>query len=151
MGNYKRGPGNYKSSYLQTVVKKVDQSITNETTHQPDTELKLPLRANTSYGWELVFMVDAASVADIKMNITGPPNYAGEKTSITYNSSFPQATTSLVTNEQGSTTGLVQIWMFYGRIITDLAGDIQVNWAQVTSSASATKVLQGSWLQVMQS
>ncbi len=72
MGNYKTGPGNYKSKYLVTIVKKDNQIVNNSSTMVNDNELFCPLKPNRTYNFQLTFFCAVFGASDFKYDFTIP-------------------------------------------------------------------------------
>ncbi len=146
MVNYKRGSGNYKSSYLQIVIKKSNEDVTTETTLQDDSELSLPLKANKHYGGVIYFYMLSPASADIKYSIkaiTGTINAL-------YSKGFkntPVSTIAFGTAANNSTDGNTQFQAFPFTIhMGTSAGILQFQWCQNISDAGQTFCLKGSMI-----
>jgi hypothetical protein len=131
----------------QAVVKPTGQSVTSSTTIVNDIDLVLPVAANATYRIECFISFVAATGGDLKFTWAVP---AGA-------SMFYQAE-----HNEGGTTGLVNSVITYsdlntiqaaggnsvvqavgikGNLLTvSTAGNLQLQWAQNTSSATATTV-----------
>ncbi len=127
------------------------QSVTSSTTPVNDTQLFLTLPVNTTYYVQGVVLFDAAAGGDIKLNIAAP---AGATVNVTSNNRtlagvaanwLPMNTNQIAS--AGSGAGSTLTLSFNGVVAMGAtAGNIQVVWAQNTSSATATRVLSASVL-----
>ncbi len=147
MGNYKRGPGNYKSSYFRSFVLQEDVVVNNSTTLVNILEWSsIPLTASTSFGGSIIFFVDSSSVADIKVNITS-------SVAIFEWGTIPNNVNALLSKPIAlATNGNVQIVHMDFRMINTAssAGSFNIQFAQNNLQVSDTKVLKGSSLMIME-
>ncbi len=148
--NYKTGPGNYKSSYLRTFVKTVDQIVNNSIIVVDDTELFFSARIGSVYGITLAVFLETDANADFRTAWTLPSGAIGTISSAGIQSSGGTNTQNIATEDTHSGAG-ADFLLFYARVVMgSLAGFIRFRWAQQTADASDTKVLAGSYLQVVQ-
>lgn len=137
-----------------TVLKTSTESVTSSTTLQNDDQLFLPVVTNAKYKFEAYLIYDGSAAADIKVAFTIP---AGA--SITWNALGPQSgvgSTSLnaiTATASGTALGLAcngaQVLGAgpKGYLATaGTAGNLQMQFAQVISNATASRIFLGSWL-----
>lgn len=141
-------------STVATVLKTITESVASSTTLQNDDELVLAVAANSKYALEGYFLYDGSTAADLKVAFTVP-------TGATINWS-PFAPTSgvgttdynvTVITTSGGTRGVacngatVMSMQPKGYIsVGATAGNLQLQFAQVASNATATRILAGSWM-----
>ncbi len=146
MATYKRGSGNYKSSFLQMVIKTTNQQHNSQATLQDDTELKIDVRPNKKYGGFLLLYYKAHATPDIKIafkSITGT-SVAGY---IVGSPIIPLTKVSFGTSATWETDDTNQIIIIYYNLVTgSSAGTLQFQHSQDTSDANDTKVYAGSYL-----
>jgi hypothetical protein len=139
------------------VVKTADESVTSSTTLQNDDELFLTVSANAVYEVLVHIIFDAATAGDLKMAFTGPAGatfdwYQGSLISTAdatsgsmYQVAYTLSTTITTTTGAGSGTNMVA--RPAGRLATvSASGTFNLQWAQGTSSGTATRVRAGSFL-----
>lgn len=136
------------------VVKTAVQSKASTTTLANDNELLLPLVANATYQFEAYLIYDGTSAADFKIAFTGPASSTG-----VYAAFGPQSGVSLTSmnstaanlggalNLANNAVNSAMCARPSGYIKTAAStGNLQFQWAQVASNATATRVFDGSWL-----
>jgi hypothetical protein len=119
-----------------------------------DTELFLPLVANAKYQFEAFLIYDGISAADFKIAFTGPASAIG-----VYAAFGPQSGVSLTSmnstaanlggalNLANNAVNAAMCARPSGSITTAAStGNLQLQWAQVATNATATRVFDGSWL-----
>lgn len=136
---------------VKTVRKSSDQTVTSSTTLVNDSQLKFAVAANETYifqAWLYTYAADGTP--DIKVTFTGPSGSTvlWSSSQVIFNSGA--ATTLTVVNPGGTTADLFvdanfRAIQLYGTILNGAtAGDVQLQWAQNTSSANGTSVKAGS-------
>ncbi len=151
MATYKRGSGNYKSSYLQMIVKSADETVTSSETMQDDDELRLVLRPNKRYtGFiQLRLISPTAADFDYTFKVISGTVYASHIAGMgsAYLDEVAFGTEYSVT----ATSGNIQLSTiaFYVRVGSG-GGTLQFQWAQGTSNGGNTIVKQGSSLVVFE-
>lgn len=148
-----------RSMLPQTVRKTADESRSATTTYADDTHLVFAAEANAVYtmiGWVKYF---ADPTPDIKMKIVVPSDALGEwawlmpgsatAASGTAGYSIRTDTTDINAGRTGYGTTDSQHYTPLGGMIRmgPTAGNISLQWAQNTSSATASTVYTDSWLQ----
>jgi len=138
------------------IVKPSDQSLTSNTTLQNDNDLVVSLQANTSYHFEcfLDYEGGTAGAADIKWGWTLPAGIT-----LRYIALYENLTPTLagavtwgsadVVQAQSNGAGNRRGIFMNGACTTVSAGNMQLQWAQNTSSATATIVHANSKLVVV--
>ncbi len=147
MVNYKRGSGNYKSSYINFIIKETDQIVSNSTTLIDDSDLKFTLRASKRYYGFLTVRHISTSVADLKITFkvisgTGYAFYSPVGTNVLSENAF-----GVESNPAGAGANKIALYYFWLKTGTG-GGVLQVSWAQQAAEVSNTKVLEGSSLEV---
>lgn len=145
------------ASQPDIVVKASTESVTSSTTFQNDDELLLSVEANATYAVELFLVHSSATAGDIKIQFTGPSGATftwgahGAEVGTTSSGAVTEVVMSSRTISEvvqlggGASTGTIAF--VRGTLITSAtAGTLTLQWAQVTSSASASQVRAGSFL-----
>lgn len=141
------------------VRKTVDESLASNTTLQNDDELFCAVAANITYEVDLFLIYDGATAGDLKFAFTGPTSATLDwvqgglisSADATSGSMFVGASNIGTTNTvvTGAGAGVKLVTMPRGLLITSsTAGTFQLQWAQGTSSATATHVFAGSWMRL---
>jgi hypothetical protein len=144
------GPAN---ATIKSVRKTADQSVTSSTTLINDTHLKFAVAANETYIFQVfIWAYSANTTPDLKLTITGPSGSTIAFSPSTYYATA-DGTTALgtVNTGGGSFNTFVDAnernQLYFGSILNGgTAGDLQFQWAQNTSSATATTVKAGSYI-----
>lgn len=136
------------------VIKANTVSRASTTTLANDTELLVPLVANAKYQFEAYLIYDGTSAADFKIAFTGPASSSG-----VYAGFGPQSGVSLTSmnstaanlggavNLANNAVNSAMCARPSGYITTGAsAGNLTMQWAQVASNATATRLFIGSWL-----
>jgi len=134
---------------ITSVVKKVDEIVSNSTVFQNDDELFIPLLANTIYSFKFWQIYLSTTVADFKTRFIVPAAATGLYCfdGLAIASRMNAFSTDL--NQSGN-GGLGDLSPFAGRIIMGAnAGNFQIAWAQQTAEVSNTTMLQGATLEVI--
>ncbi len=150
IGNYKRGPGNYKSSYLTTIIKKTDEIVNNSTTFQYDEYLQFKTRLNTTYNVTLKFIFQSSTTADLKYRLEIPFGGVADRIQGEWQHG-PQNTSAWTTSQFIPGQGDKRIISVHGIITTaSTEGSIKMEWAQNTLHASDTTIYAGSLMTVVE-
>lgn len=137
-------------------IKTSTESVTSSTTLQNDDQLVVPMLANYKYAFEAYLIYDGSTAGDLKAAFTVPsgatlnwtnfaPNSGG--TLVDYNAvvqTSSGATRNIACN--GATVMSCQPKGYVGMGST--AGNLQLQWAQVASNATATRIFLGSWIRL---
>lgn len=149
------GDTNAYFAQQQVVIKSADESVTSSTTVQDDNHLFMTLNANTNYWVDGSLITDGAVGGDFKMQFVVPSG------TIRWLANGPvSAATATVTDvdrnyKVGSTTtvmgtiasGTNSVILLAGIVRTGASGGtFKIQWAQGTSSATATRVRANSVL-----
>lgn len=144
----------------QLAVKTLDEPITSSTAVQNDDALWLPVKANTAYFFVVILFVTGAAIGtgDIKVAFTTPAGANGVQGGVGYSTSSTNATMLPGRGLTGSTNPAgvngaspFSPVLLVGQFTTGgAAGTMQLQWAQNTSSATATVVKAGSVLAAWQ-
>ncbi len=138
---------------VKSVRKSSDQTVTSSTTLVNDSQLKFAIEASTTYtfqAWLYVYAADATP--DIKVTFTAP---AGS--TLFWSSSqvifLANGSTTLTVVAPAGTTGdffvdsNLRVVQLYGSVLNSTtAGDVQLQFAQNTSSANGTSIKAGSYI-----
>ena len=133
------------------------ESVISSTTLQDDDDLFLAVEANTAYFLQGALAVDGASAADIKIGWSFPTGatleygHMGPATTITSdvgntvdNRRIIQTDVLAIGCNGAGNAIYVPLW---GQlIIAGTAGTLRLRWAQFVSSATASRMLAGSFL-----
>jgi hypothetical protein len=136
---------------VKSVRKSSDQTVTSSTTLVNDSQLKFAVAANETYifqAWLYTYAADGTP--DIKVTFTGPSGSTvlWSSSQVIFNAAA--ATTLTSVNPGGTSADLFvdannRAIQLYGTILNGAtAGDVQLQWAQNTSSANGTSVKAGS-------
>lgn len=136
---------------VKSVRKSSDQTVTSSTTLVNDSQLKFAVAANETYifqAWLYTYAADGTP--DIKVTFTGPSGSTvlWSSSQVIFNAGG--STTLTVVSSGGTTADLLvdanfRAIQLYGTILnSSTAGDVQLQWAQNTSSANGTSVKAGS-------
>lgn len=136
--------------------KTVLEPITSNTVVQDDDELFVPVLSNGIYKVDWSFRVDGATAGDFKYAFTGPAgaimtwDSLGHDAADTTNVAPRQIDVAAIgTTIIHGTLGAGVISRVKGSgllTVSSTAGDLKLQWAQGTSSATATNMNVGSWL-----
>src|SRR5262245_50768918 len=137
-------------------IKSATESVTSSTTLQNDDELVLALAANSTYEIRSLLKIDGSTAGDIKVGFTGPSGSTpllfldGLGIGATDGSGRVQfVIDSFASNGSFGTTGVgdTRGLMVHGLVVIgSTAGNLQLQWAQGTSSAFATRVFANSFM-----
>jgi hypothetical protein len=140
------------------VIKPSDESVVSSITVQNDDHLFLSLAANTQYWFETFIIYDGHLDGGFRLNWTIPASAAIHWTHgglrASAGTSVGEVSRTAFTDtvnpaQIGCVTGSVTTVVGEGRITTaGTAGTMRARWAQLTSHATATRVLTGSALLV---
>lgn len=141
-------------------MKTIDNVLPNNTTTLTnDGELILPVLANTKYALVACLQYDSAANADISIFFTGPSLSTINFTSFGLDLGVVAGVNSgiIVTaagtgtaSAGGTNVGQRQIMTPIGSVVTGAsAGNVQLQFAQTTSQASATTLRAGSWIALL--
>lgn len=133
-----------------------DQAVTSSTTLVNDNELFLTLLPNATYSISTFIIYDGAGASGLKLAFTGPTNSTmawwtnstsgGNTTFINSNDYWGYNDLTILTNSVGCAgAGSKGVCRPGGFLTTGAtSGTVQFQWAQGTSSATATHVFAGS-------
>lgn len=141
------------------VRKTANESVTSSTTLQNDDQLVLAVAANTTYVLDMMLIYSGAEAGDLQLNWTVPTGatmdyrWDGPPTSITGTSdgdtrygalNAPPGTSTAI----GATAGNL---IAFGRgllVVGGTAGNVQLQWAQSSSSGTATTIKSNSYMRL---
>ncbi len=148
MATYKRGSGNYKSSFLNIITKKTSVTTTSDDSVNDDTELFLVLKPNKHYCGQVMLQFNSHADADIKFTfkaISGT-SYARYATGAP---AAPLGDVPFGTENTENTLATNQnIVIFFWVLTGSAGGTLMFQWAQATSDVNDTIVQEGSTLVV---
>jgi len=137
-----------------SIVKLADTSRASTTTLTADPELQLAVVANTTYTFDAELFYDAGA-GQFNMFFAGPAGSTISWVPAGLDPSVTAAASGIIrTGRNGQVVGEAGagtvVTAFPRGIITvaGTAGTVSVNWAQGTSSATATILKAGSWLRL---
>lgn len=146
------------SGTFSTVRKTADESVTSSTVMQNDDHLLIPVLASTKYlveAWIACVGTTGTSGPNLKFGWTGPAGATmrfGYHAEDLLSASGPTWVTSigstLSLNGAGWAGDSLLIHVMGYLDISTTPGNLQLQWAQATSSATATQVLQGSAIRI---
>lgn len=144
--------------YLKNTIfarKTATESVTSSTALQDDNELTVSVAANSVYEVTLMLIYDGATGGDLKFDFTGPSGATMNGVALrlgqgaatgdddaqsTFVMGTPEGVGALGT---GSNAGMV----FHGLLdLSATAGTFKLQWAQATSSGTATRVFADSYI-----
>ena len=138
---------------IKSVRKSSNQSVTSSTTLVNDSQLKFAVEANTTYLFNIWLWVYAADgTPDIKLTVVGPSGSTLYWSPSTYYATS-DGTNALGTVNAGTVTLNAFVdanernQLYFGSILNGAtAGDVTLQWAQNTSSGTATTIKAGSYI-----
>lgn len=150
----------YANSWFLPVVayKTADESVTSSTTLQNDDDLALAVAASATYifrGW--LNYEGAAGTGDLKIGWTYPSGltmaygHIGETTGAAISTGSVTTTSAESNNPNfgGNGAGTATSAYLFGMVfVSTTAGTLQLQWAQASSTGTATKMKKGSWLEL---
>jgi len=150
MATYKRGSGNYKSSFINVITKKTTTTIDTDDSLNNDTDLKFALRAQTYYHGYLHLRFNSVAAADIDVTFTDITGATADEFHLTSNA-VAQNPIAFGTELNIPTDGAVENVIIHFTVKTgSIAADLQFQWAQGTSNGGNTIVYVGSSLVVFE-
>jgi len=133
---------------VRTVVKTSDQEIISDITVADDDELFISLLANKRYLLKFDIIYEGDALGDIRFAFSVPAGSTGQHGSVAANGQITFNLTSVDGYNAGGATveehAYITVWI----TTSATAGNITLQWAQITSNAVATKVLEKSVLLV---
>ena len=144
------------NGYDRFARKTADQSVTSNVTVASDSDLAVAVDASGVYVvlWSLV--TDGAAAGDIRYSWSGPASAtmlwesrglaAGDTVNVAVASTDVAAIGTAVTHGTIASGTSSRVNGSGLLVVSATAGNLQLQWAQGTSSATATKVKAGSWL-----
>ncbi len=149
MATYKRGSGNYKSSFMRVKIKTVGQGRTSTVTLQDDDELKFTIKKDHRYFGFARLLVKAHADADFKLTFKATVGGAAYQT-YSYESSAVVAPIAFGSSKTYTTDDTVQTVSVQFWVKPTADADLILQWAQVTSDANSTNVQEGSMLVIFE-
>jgi hypothetical protein len=137
--------------------KTANESVTSNTTLQPDDHLTVPVLANSIYKVECMLKADGASAGALKVQWTAPASATFDWTVSAMNNggtvfSDDQAGGFNLASSPSfglATSGASSPVQILGLLVTaGSAGNFALTWAQFASNGTATRVLQNSFIQL---
>lgn len=152
------GAGGWLPVAPLTAVKTTDKTVTSSTTLTDDTQLVLPVAANTTYLLQAFLIYSGALAADAKMGLTVPSGATWKLAPFALTSAASATsgsteegvfTASGITLGIGAATPTQQAALVTGSLVVGgTAGTCAVSFAQLVSSATASVLATGSTLQL---
>lgn len=150
----------YEGSTIKTLggggmsvkVKEADETVISNATLQDDDELLFAVGANEVFQFEGVLNITTPAAADFRIGITGPTGATGSLSAIYSDLSTGSIDAGSVAI--GAAGGLLLISGSVGNIVRfwggihngSTSGNLTLQWAQATSTASNTTVMAGSYI-----
>jgi hypothetical protein len=136
------------------VRKTADEALASNTTLQNDDHLLFAIAANEVWIAKAVLFVSGAPAGDIKVAWTVPAGATGahghitldDSVSVTTGDADVEATSTLTTALPGSTSTFNTFVDCITVVNSGTAGNVQLQWAQLASTATPTNVLANSFL-----
>lgn len=147
-------------SWIPThVVKASDESVTSSTTLQDDDEIQFTVEANATYRVSGVVWFGADPAGDMKLAFAGPTSATFVWVGMSGNSAAAAVTTSVHIDQQTISSSLVLGGVTANTTIlaapldgiltvSSTAGTFKMQFAQNSSSATATTVKAGSYVEL---
>jgi len=133
-------------------VKSADETIDTSTVMQNDDELVVAVQANTTYKFVLILMINSVAAADFKWQMALPAGASGDSINGIHRQDAFVSITDITASHTLTSNAVDEAIVVTGRIIiAGTAGNAQLQWAQNTSNAGDTTVLQGASLVLKQS
>ena len=146
------GVGEVRHAY-----KTANESVTSSTTLQDDDDLSLSVTTSAVYALEAVLVFDGATGGDIKYAVSVPASATcvGARNSI-YAAAASEADdyTAILSETTGWPAGCLgvgspSVAVLKGIVTTaGSSGNVKIQWAQNTSSGTATRMLAGAYLKL---
>ena len=142
-----------------TVVKSIDETVSNSATLQDDDELLLSVAANVTYRWSIGIAFGAGTAADYKFALTFPTaatlTFVGPAwdTALAF---LPFGNSGTYTSGAALTYGGAGVGTFRGIDLRGTltvganAGTLRYQWAQAAATVENTVTKAGSWMEIAQ-
>jgi hypothetical protein len=143
--------------FWNTVRKTADQSKTSDTTLANDTVLTFPMEASKSYAIRIKAFFDAPATPGFKYALSGPASPT--RVQVERRSRAPNATSEAIAGDAAYTSSTANTGHATSTGVLEMeiivqnganAGAFALQWAQNSSSGTATVVRQGSRLEWME-
>jgi hypothetical protein len=143
--------------YRPPIRKTADQSVTSSTALVSDTHLLMAMAVSEVYEFEFIIFFTAATAGDIKLALNVPAGATGswgaigpDTTTPTNYKSFQAAAFGDATTVTFGGNAANEALFISGVVIqSSTAGNLQLRWAQSTSSGTATTILTNSVLKAV--
>lgn len=145
-----------------TAIKPNTQAVTNNASYTSDNDLILPLAAGATYMWEGFLMYDTLAAAGINMRFSYSGTFSngmytngainGSSSTTTDTASYRAGSPTYGTGQAlagGNGAGAYLAARPGGVITTTTAGNLFFEWSQSVANATATHVVQGSWIRAI--
>jgi len=130
------------------IVKKLDETITSDTTLHDDDELFVAVNASKTYYVLFALTVTSHAAADWKFATSTPSGSTATQIVGRFQSNGMFGTNDPNVGVGSPTDNTVQMLHLSMRVITTTAGNIQFQWAQNISNGNNTTVNQGAFMVV---
>lgn len=129
------------------VVKNADETVTSSTTLQDDDQLTFTPNISKTYNVSIFVFMDSGVTPDIKFALSIPTGATAIELAEVWAPNDSRVTTNWTSSRMLVGAAGVRYFHLTGRVImSTTAGSVTFQWAQNTSDASDTKVLEGSLL-----
>lgn len=160
MNTHVRDNLNALSDRIQQVRKSADESVTSSTVLQDDNELQFTVVSGQSYVFQMGLLVTSTvATGDIKVLVTNTGSGTLTWGVLGLNLAATTGTDSAVESGRDSAIATTAVSMgavngtlhnlITGSFSATANGTVKLQWCQDTSSATATTVKAGSWLQAV--
>lgn len=131
-----------------TAVKTANETKTLDTTFADDADLVIPMAANKLYELRVFILQNSDAATDFKWRINGP---TGALAKFSGSAGTSIGFSGFGTTNSVNGAGADRIGIYNGQVTTDsTAGDLQFQWAQLTSGAGTTTLKQGSYIRLLE-
>ena len=128
----------------QTIIKPANETAVNNT-YQDDDSLTFPVEASTTYRFRFVCMYDTPTAADLKIQLTGPASPTLIQALVVTNAPAAVALVTVMWTAFSTSQSITSASTTAGAFTIDgvlqngtTAGNVTLQWAQVTSSGTST-------------
>lgn len=150
---------NLNEAFGRIIVKPSTESVTSSTVLQNDNDFSWSVLASATYVLDSYLIYDGAAdtAGGLKMQFTVPTaatffkwsNYGANSAALTSYNVVAEDAAAGSPRGVGTNAGTVMSLAPRATLINGAnAGTLQFLWAQVTSNATATRILQGSWMRL---
>jgi hypothetical protein len=138
---------------IRKKVKTATQTKNSDTTLADDSQLTLPVDANTRYAFTAYINYQGPAAGDFKSRFTIPAGAAAQGVNASSEETDAVNSRDLTASFNVSTSGGTGpasdgYWIAGSVVTAGTAGSITFQWAQATSDPGSTSVREGSWIKL---